>query len=66
MKSGELFSTTWITLRVTHHGGRLEPTVGKGRLAGPIDIVRTTLFSVRQQSQKSTRTQKSGHYRLQM
>ena len=42
--------------------GRLEPTAGKGSLAGPVDVVRTTLLSVRQQSQKSTRTQKSGHY----
>jgi hypothetical protein len=44
--------------------GRLEPTAGKGSLAGPVDVVRTTLLSVRQQSQKSTRTQKSGHYRV--
>jgi len=29
----------------------------------PADVVRTTLFSTRQQSQKSTRTQKSWHYR---
>jgi hypothetical protein len=28
----------------------------------PAAVVRTSLLSVRQQSQKSTRTQKSGHY----
>jgi hypothetical protein len=42
---------------------RLEPTAfGKQFSPGSADVVRTALFSVRQQSQKSTRMAKVGHY----
>jgi hypothetical protein len=40
--------------------GRLEPTAGEGRLAGPVDVVRTTLFRIRWQSPRPTHLADNG------
>jgi hypothetical protein len=60
MKKWRVVSNDWDNASRYPQRGRLEPTAGEGSLAGPIDVVRTTLFGVRWQSPKAASPQDGG------